>query len=125
MKFVIPLVIFVTFCAQAKSLDMHVDGKIKKIEITEFIEMKLTKSCFKSSKTPQCQAYSATKKNIISLNKPNTPLAGHPAAYMCGSAGGVNRVLKDDKNNEYDYCEFKDGSMIDAWDLYEKIKPSK
>jgi putative hemolysin len=109
-------------CAIAESYMMALPDKTLKIETRSHDGIELTNSCFaKKTKTPQCEAFKALNRKV-EVKRPNVPLAGHPAAFYCGSAGGLNRILKDSKNNEYDFCEFKDGSMINSWHLYNKSK---
>lgn len=108
-------------CA-AEVYTMALPDRRIKIETQSHSQVEVTKSCFsKKSKSLECDAYKALSKKV-EMKKPDIPLAGHPAAFYCGSAGGLNRILKDSKNNEYDFCEFKDGSMINSWHLYNKAK---
>lgn len=96
----------------------------KKIEVVtqNHSGIEVTSSCFsKKSKSPLCDAYKALNRKV-EVKRPDVPLAGHPAAFFCGSAGGLNRILKDPKNKEYDFCEFKDGSMINSWHLYNRAR---
>lgn len=105
--------------AYAAQFTFTVDGKTRKIETQKFNSTNLSADCFqKNAATPDCDAFRILSKKNVEEKRPDIPLAGHPAAYFCGSIGGLNRILKDEKNNDYDFCEFKDKSLIDAWDLY-------
>lgn len=68
-------------------------------------------------KNKKCQALLSLKKKPVK-SKIKNPVSGNPSSTHCWDMGGKPRILKDKKNNEIDYCLFKDGSMIDGWDLY-------
>jgi len=99
------------------------DGKTghKPVNLIEVEKVKVSASC-KSGSSYKCMALSAVKRVGVKLSPPKTPLYGNPAARYCLDHGGLNRILKDSKRNEYDYCEFKDGSLVDAWDLLDAHK---
>lgn len=101
----------------AETYEMNLPKKKVKLEIQKYEEVHLSESCLQKNKKPTCDAYAALTKKIKETH-PNIPLAGHPAATFCGSAGGVNRILTKPNTTQYDFCEFKDKSMIDSWDLY-------
>ena len=102
--------------ADVADLKMQSAGKYVPVKIQEYNGLKLTRDCFKS-KIPKCDAFVATTKKTL-ISKSKIPLAGHPAARLCLDRDGLNRIVKDKDNKQYDYCLFKDGSMIDAWNLY-------
>jgi putative hemolysin len=91
------------------------NGKTKKIAIIDFNGFSVNDVC--ANKLNNCQALLATKlvRSISSLDTKR--LVGHPASKMCFAKGGSSIILKDPKRNEYDYCLFPDGSMIDSWQL--------
>jgi putative hemolysin len=35
---------------------------------------------------------------------------------------GKNEIFKDKSNNEWDFCELKNGIVIDSWALYKRFK---
>lgn len=116
------VIVLISTNALGESYTMSLPNKKLKIETTSISGVEVSATCFiKKGKTHPCEAYSALKK-VVKAKNSDVPLAGHPAAFYCGSAGGLNRILKDSKNNEYDFCEFKDGSMINSWHLYKKAK---
>ncbi|KYG60755.1 hypothetical protein AZI85_12250 [Bdellovibrio bacteriovorus] len=92
--------------------------KTNKYEIIKIVTkdgFKISSNCLKSGKL-DCLAWKAAKG---SLKTPQVgPLIGNPAAKYCSVFDANNRILKDEKAREYDYCVFPDGSMIDAWTLY-------
>lgn len=69
-------------------------------------------------KNSSCKALQIAKGKPFKIQPTKAPFLGNPAANYCWDAGAKNRILKDEKNNQYDYCVFDDGSMIDAWNLY-------
>ncbi|CAE78265.1 DUF333 domain-containing protein [Bdellovibrio bacteriovorus] len=109
--------------ASAAFADLKIyDGKVyKPLKVQEYQNLKLSVDCFKG-KTPTCEAWSAAQKQAPRANLPQA-LAGNPAARYCLDAGGENRIAKSEKGGEFDYCLFKDGSMIEAWGLYLKFNP--
>jgi hypothetical protein len=99
------------------------DGKYESVKVQEHEGFHLSEACFKT-KTPKCQAWEATQKKVTA-SKSKIPLEGNPAARFCLDHEGLNRILIDKSNKQYDYCLFKDGSMVDAWDLYYHFNPKK
>lgn len=43
---------------------------------------------------------------------------GNPASDFCKVNHGNSEILQDKKNNEYDYCVFKDKYFVDSWDFF-------
>ncbi|WII73879.1 DUF333 domain-containing protein [Bdellovibrio sp. 22V] len=70
-----------------------------------------------------CKALTAVKSKPFKIQPTKAPFVGNPGANYCWDAGAKNRVLKDQSNNQYDFCVFDDGSMVDAWDLYKAHYP--
>jgi putative hemolysin len=65
--------------------------------------------------------YQKIKKRFDAAKKDKkvAPLKGNPASSLCSEQlKGKNRTLKDLIGNEYAICEFEDGSMVDAWDVF-------
>lgn len=93
---------------------MHTGKELKKIEIVSFKEMKVNLPCKRNAKT--CLALKSKKQKLEKEKK----LAGHPASKTCLLHGGAPVILKDKKRNEYDFCRFKDNSLIDSWSLLDK-----
>lgn len=94
--------------------------------VTEKVgQFRVDEKCAKSS---SCKSLQIAKGGPYKIHKTKASFIGNPAANYCWDVGAKNRVLKDEKNNQYDYCVFEDGSIIDAWTLYsshfprEKIK---
>lgn len=93
---------------------LYLPGSEKKIpiEIVTKDKVKINSLCSKLDK--KCKALIATK---IKLTKTKHQDGSHPASIGCERKGGESIILQDEKRNDYDYCLFKDGSMIDSWDL--------
>ncbi|MEK2643743.1 DUF333 domain-containing protein [Bdellovibrio sp. BCCA] len=110
-----------SFDVSAASLKLEMYSSEKKkyetVSVIDLQEFKISKNCIKSGK-PSCQAWDATSKK--SKTDLTGPALGNPAARYCLEMGANNRILMDEKKREFDYCIFADGSMIDAWSLYNK-----
>lgn len=99
------------------------DGKsYQPFKVQEYQQLKLSTNCFKGQ-APRCEAWKAAQKKVSRTTLPQA-LAGNPAARYCLDAGGENRITKSDDGTEFDYCRFKDGSMIESWGLYFKFNPA-
>jgi putative hemolysin len=109
--------------AAPSSLKVYEGKAYVDVQVQEYDHMQMTKDCFKG-KTPACDAFSATKKKVTP-REPQTDMIGHPAVRYCHDKGGVARILISADNKQYDYCKFKDGSMIDSWHLYYHHFPNK
>lgn len=109
------LFVAIAFAGPA-TLKMYDAKKYVDVGIQTVDEMQFSKECFKG-KVPKCDAYTATKRKVTP-REPQTEVIGHPAVRYCHDKGGIARILISSDNKQYDYCRFKDGSMIDAWDLY-------
>ncbi len=82
-------------------------------------ELELETSCLKSGK-PSCEAFQASKTPNPTLKE-----VFHPAANHCEAKGGRNLIALDKNKDEYNFCRFKDNSMVNAWSLYLKQNPKK
>lgn len=98
------------------------NGKTKAYDAQKFVKIKnawVSESC---AKNKNCAALKALDKKVT-LPPAKNGLAGNPGSSYCLEKGGVARILKDAGNSEYDYCLFKDGSMIDSWNMYSAHYP--
>ncbi|MCO4756053.1 MAG: DUF333 domain-containing protein [Bacteriovoracaceae bacterium] len=86
-------------------------GKDIEIEISEINGIKY------GNYNKSSMALHAFKQKNIQLKA--TVTLGDPASRYCKLTGGMSIILRDAKNRQYDFCKFKDGSMIDSWGLYE------
>lgn len=95
--------------------DAYVIFKTQKIE-----NLELDTKCFKNNK-PQCEAYAMAKikpKDIESLGG-----ATNLAAVNCENMNGRNMIAVDMDRNEYNFCRYKDGSMVNSWSMYKYHNP--
>lgn len=84
----------------------------------------LSDNCFKG-KIPQCQAY---LKSIQATNtKPEenmkSPYHNNLGAIHCELMGGKGLIAKTSTNDDSDFCQFEDGSMVSSWSAYYKTHP--
>lgn len=91
-------------------------NKSETIEMVTVDDMQVSQSCSKDKKT--CWPY--FKNTKIKKHK-KTKLKGNPASIFCNEIQGESRIFKDNKNNEYDFCKFKDDFYVDSWDLYKRF----
>lgn len=80
-------------------------------------------SCFKAGANPTCEA--ATAANDKAETKSKRENNFHPAALFCEARGGKNLIAFDHKKDEYNFCRFKDNSMVNSWAMYLKHNPKK
>lgn len=103
----------------ALNLKLYEKEKYKDVAITEFQGAKISSSCIKKDKA-DCKAWTAFTGKPAKRSKAVKELLGNPAALYCADLKSMNRILKDDTGNQYDYCVFDDGSMVDSWSIYNK-----
>lgn len=98
--------------------------KISKTSITlkRFNNFLINDVCMKNPGT--CLALAKTKE-LPPPSKKDFPIAVHPAAERCVLLGGKNIILQNAKNEDLDFCEFKDDSLIDSWELYYAQTPKE
>ena len=101
-----------------KTLSLFNGKGYDKVKLTVIDKVSVNDTCVKNKKCAALVA-AATKKTL----PPTEGLAGNPASNYCVEQKGVPRILKDEKRNEYDFCLFKDGSLVDSWELYTKHYP--
>lgn len=103
---------------QAATWTMDTKSGAKKFTTVEIQGINMSETCSK-----KCTALNKLKPSKLKINNPIPSLAGHPASKLCTALEGMNRVVTNDKNQQYDFCEFKDKSMVDSWGLYYKHFP--
>lgn len=111
--------IFIAHSSLALSLKLYENGKYKTVKITDHQGAKLSESCVKKGKAT-CTAWTVFSGKPATRSKAVKELLGNPAALYCGDLKSKNRILKDEAGNQYDYCVFDDGSMVDSWTIYNK-----
>jgi putative hemolysin len=89
----------------------------------EVNELELDTSCFKAGNTPNCEAATAASNKTAPKYKRENLF--HPAALFCEARGGRNLIAIDSKHDEFNFCRFKDNSMVNSWAMYNKYNPKK
>ena len=81
----------------------------------------LSQNCFKK-KTPNCLAYTKSLETTNSKPQENmkSPYHNNIGAIHCELMGGKGLIAKTSTNDESDFCQFEDGSMVDSWSAYYK-----
>ncbi len=87
----------------------------------QFERLDLSADCLNQDNKPKCLAY------LNSLNHPieSSKFRGSPASKICTELTGINLIAFNHKKQEVNFCEFKDGSMVNSWTLYYKHYPKK
>ena len=67
-------------------------------------------------KKPECKALNALKNTRAEAK--SSKGGTNPAALLCEGLGGKVLVGTDDLKNENSFCQFSDGSLVSAADLY-------
>lgn len=102
---------------------VFVDKGYEIFKTKEVNELEFDTSCFKVGKTPSCEAAKAAA--VTTPPKYATENMFHPAALYCEARGGKNLIALDHKKDEYNFCRFKDKSMVNSWAMYLKHNPKK
>lgn len=103
--------------AKAQVMTFHPDSKTeKKIKISKLNGLNVSEDCL--SEKEKCQkSIEAFRKTKAALSASRTE-AGNPASAYCEARSGQSEILRDNKNNEYDFCLIEKKYLIDSWDLY-------
>lgn len=117
-KFLIPFFfINLTTFSSEKALKFHkVDKQKSPITIYEKKGIWFNKSGLKISSLVHMALEG--KIRLKKIDKLFPKLAGSDHSLYCLALNGEPVKLITDKNNEEGFCQFSDGSMISAWDLY-------
>ncbi len=105
-----------------KNLKYLNNGNYLDVKIVKIGKYKVSISCHTNT---SCAALKVANGKPFKIQKTDAPFVGNMGANYCWDVGAKNRILLDSKNNQYDFCVFDDGSMIDAWNLYSKHYPPK
>lgn len=90
---------------------------LKTVEIDELI---LSSDCIIKGSKPTCLAYKASGNPLAGKE---VKFNGNPASDLCTNIEGQNLIALNSLQQEFNFCEFKDGSMVNSWSLYYKINP--
>lgn len=97
------------------------DNKIKTFGTRLYEGLLLSENCFKRKNAkPKCSAFSKSLKKITVKAEDNTesPYHNNLGSIHCKLLGGTGLIAKSHQNNESDFCQFKDGSMVSSWSAY-------
>jgi putative hemolysin len=113
---------FLQHAIAAETIDLKYlsNGKYLDVKIVKIGKSKVSIDCQANT---ACTALKVANGKAFKIQLTSAPFVGNPGANYCWDIGAKNRILKDEKNNQYDFCVFEDGSMIDAWNLYSKHYP--
>lgn len=100
---------------------IFIEDSYKVFKTKKYEKLELTEGCFKGTK-PKCEAYefSQIKPKDLSIKAPGM---NNKSAIHCEAVGGRNLLALDNKNNQYNFCRFADGSMVNSWSMNYKHFP--
>ena len=102
---------------------IFVNNTYEVFKTQNFEQLEIDRRCFKNGK-PKCEAYLFSQMKPASINSPDHYIANLGAAH-CHAVYGMNLIALDSKRNQYNFCRFKDGSMVNSWSLYFKRNPAE
>lgn len=118
MKLFFPILFFsVNLSFAGEVYLMRLNEGQKDVLIQKLQDIDVNEICFKSSE--KCLKRISEKPKV---EVKSTLTAGNPASLYCQSIGGKNLILEDKKRNEYDFCEFTEGYVVNSWHIYKKYK---
>lgn len=100
------------------------DKSVKIFSTSLYQGLLLSENCLKT-KTPNCQAYTASLKKPATKPSDNmkSPYHNNFGAIHCQLIGGTGLIVKTYEGHDSDFCEFKDGSLVSSWSAYYKTHP--
>lgn len=101
---------------------IFIEDAYRVFKTKQYEKLELSDNCFKASPKPNCQAYefAQIKPKDLSIKVPGL---NNISAIHCESIGGRNLLALDNKNNQYNFCRFSDGSMVNSWSMNYKHFP--
>lgn len=99
---------------------VFVETKYEKFTTEKYGTLEYSTGCIK---TKGCLAFLAGQDK--SQPKYKTENLFHPAAQFCEARGGKNLIAINNKKEEFNFCRFKDNSMVNSWALYHQLNPPK
>jgi len=100
---------------------IFIEDVYKIFKTKKFEKLEISESCFKNDK-PHCEAYEFSKIKPKDLSV-KVPGLNNTSAIHCEAVGGRNLLALDNKNNQYNFCRFSDGSMVNSWSMNYKHFP--
>lgn len=116
------LTLAISFNSYSKEFTRYLDDKNPrvKIEIKEHDGLWVNDQCINNF--GKCLSFFINKNKAKKKAVKDPNLAGHPASSHCSAVGGTNEIFIDEQNNQHDYCIFKEGYIIDSWNLMKRFK---
>lgn len=112
MKYLFLLFIFVSITAKSEVFTHKFSkGPARKIKIEKLSGFHVNSKCIENKN--ECLALISKPKKGETQN-----LSGNPASDFCSANNGKSEILRDSKNNEYDFCVLNDKYFVDSWDFY-------
>lgn len=101
----------------AEVMTFHPDNKtVKKIRISKLSGLNVNEDCF-AEKEKCLKSIEAFRKSKVE-KKENKTETGNPASVYCEERMGQSEILRDSKQNEYDFCLIEKKYLIDSWSLF-------
>lgn len=97
---------------------IFIDGSYEVFKTKKFENLELDLKCFKNG-MPSCEAYSFSQMKPTSSDLEKNKINNFAAAH-CHAIYGINLIALDHKKNEFNFCRFKDGSMVNSWSVFMK-----
>ena len=98
-------------------------GSEKKIEISLLKKFHVNSECIKNQQDClNLLKVPTTSTSVNKIIKQDKQVRGNPASDFCNFKEGKSEILRDQKNNEYDYCLLSDKYLVDSWDFYTQNK---
>ncbi len=91
----------------------------KKFKVFESEGLRFSTDC--KTKKMKCKAVEASAKQIDKIQNPTPRIS--PASQLCSIVEGKNLIAFNQKKEEYNFCQFEDGSFVNSWSLYYKFFP--
>lgn len=96
----------------------YIDTSYVVVPMSDVSGVTVNEKCFKDSKN--CKALKAHKP--IESSDKKRALRGHPANDYCLEISGTPVVFIDQNNDQYNFCEFDDGTLAKSWQLLERYQ---
>ncbi|MBC7537509.1 MAG: DUF333 domain-containing protein [Bacteriovorax sp.] len=90
------------------------NGSARKIKIEKLNGFHVNHECINNKQ----ECLQLILKPLGQKTKQTQDVLGNPASDFCEFNNGNSEILRDKKNNEYDYCVLKNKYYVDSWDFF-------
>lgn len=97
---------------------IFVDGRYEVFKTKKFEDLELDLKCFKDG-IPKCEAYAFSQMKPTNADLEKNKINNFVAAH-CHAIYGLNLIALNYKKDEFNFCRFKDGSMVSSWSVFMK-----